>query len=183
MNGDTLIIREAADSDLDDVLFVEREAFGEDEEAELVRDLLGDPTAHPLMSLLAYEDDAPVGHVLFTSVRLTNTDDTPTCSILAPLAVVPDAQKQGVGGALVRKGLELLTESGVELVFVLGHPDYYPRHGFQPAGVLGLTAPYPILEKDAGAWMVQELTPGVLGTVSGTVMAADEVMKPEYWVE
>jgi putative acetyltransferase len=178
-----LIVRVATEADLDDVLFVEREAFGEDEEAELVRDLLGDPSAKPLLSLLAYADDAPVGHVLFTSVRLADTDDTPSCSILAPLAVVPDAQKQGVGGALVRKGLALLAESGVGLVFVLGHPEYYPRHGFQPAGVLGLTAPYPIPEKDAGAWMVQELRPGVLGTVRGTVVVADKLMKPEYWRE
>ena len=49
-----------------------------------------------------------------------------------------------------------MAESGVELVFVLGHPDYYPRHGFKPAGALGFEAPYPIPDKNVNAWMVQK---------------------------
>lgn len=174
-------IRESSDSDLNDVLFVEREAFGEDDEAELVRDLLEDPSAKPLFSLLAFQGDRPVGHILFTKVRLTNSSQK--AAILAPLAVVPDSQKQGIGGKLIEEGLELLSKSGVELVFVLGHPEYYPRHGFQPAGCLGFEASYPIPEEHADAWMVRALSPGVIGSVRGKVICADALNKPEYWLE
>lgn len=180
-------IRESADSDLHEVLRIEREAFGYDKEAELVRDLLADPTAEPRLSLLAYENDdqgeKPIGHILFTAARLEETGDKATIALLAPLAVVPDSQNRGVGGALIKQGLKQLTAAGVDLVFVLGHPDYYPRHGFRPAGTRGFSAPYPIPEKHAGAWMVQELRPGIIGTVQGRVRCAEMLDKPQHWRE
>ena len=77
----------------------------------------------------------------------------------------------------------MLKDMGSELVFVLGHPEYYPRFGFRPAGVLGLSAPYPILEKNADAWMVLALCEGVIGNVRGTVRCAHSLDKEEYWVE
>lgn len=162
-------------------LAVERAAFGGDEEAELVRDLLGDPSAEPSLSLVAYDGDAAVGHILFTSARVEGTPNGVKASILAPLAVVPAAQSQGVGGALIEEGVARLARDGVDLVFVLGHPSYYPRHGFVPAIPHGLVAPYPI-EPEA-AWMVRELTLGVLGTTVGTVVCAETMMRPELWRE
>jgi len=176
-------IREASDSDLNDVLLVEKEAFGYDKESNLVKDLLSDPSAKPLYSLLAFNDDRAVGHVLFTSARLEYIQNGALISILAPLAVIPDFQKIGVGGKLIDGGLQHLANSGVDLVFVLGHPDYYPRYGFKPAGVQGFEAPYPIPEEHANAWMVQELHPGVIGIVSGRVRCADVLNKPEHWRE
>jgi putative acetyltransferase len=71
----------------------------------------------------------------------------------------------------------------VDLVFVLGHPAYYPRFGFSPAGARGLDAPYPIPQKNAEAWMVRELRPGVIGDCSGRVICADALADPEYWRE
>jgi len=176
-------VREAIDSDLNDVLSVEKEAFGYEKEANLVKDLLSDPSASPLYSLLAFNNDRAVGHVLFTSARLEGTQNNASISLLAPLAVIPDFQKQGVGGKLIERGLKHLANSGVNLVFVLGHPDYYPRFGFKPAGVQGFEAPYPIPEEHANAWMVQELHPGVIGNVSGKVRCADMLNKPEHWRE
>ena len=178
-----MYIREGSDADLNDILFVERAAFGQDEEAELVKNLLSDPSAKPLLSLLAFKSDRPVGHILFTTARLTKSQTTAAIAILAPLAVVPDAQKQGIGGKLIETGLQFLSKSGVDLVFVLGHPEYYPRHGFKPAGRLGFEAPYPILEKNADAWMVRATRPGIIGSVCGKVICADALNKPEYWLE
>jgi putative acetyltransferase len=180
-----LHIREATPSDLSDVLSIESEAFGYTKEAELVKGLLDDPSAKPVISLLAFKDDRAVGHILFTRARLTNTDDPTAVSIaiLAPLAVLPDAQSEGVGGKLIKHGLKLLSETGVELVFVLGHPGYYPQYGFNPAGLHGFEAPYPIPEKNADAWMVQELRSGVIGNVSGKVACADVLNQPEHWRE
>jgi putative acetyltransferase len=178
-----LHIGEAGGSDLDDVLAVERAAFGSEAEADLVRALLDDPTAEPRLSLLARDGVRPVGHVLFTSVRLGGRAEQEPMAILAPLAVVPDAQGQGIGRALIEHGLSLLERSGVGLVFVLGHPGYYPRHGFEPAGRLGFDAPFPILEANADAWMVRALRPGLVGTVSGTLRCADALNEPELWQE
>ena len=166
-----------------DVLRVNKLAFGQDEEAELVNALLSDPSAQPSLSLLAEIDARPVGHILFTTAHLTGATKPATIMILAPLSVVPEAQKQGIGGQLIKAGLERLARSGVDLVFVLGHPDYYPRHGFAPAGRLGLEAPYPILEKNAGAWMVQALSPGMIGGGPGKVKCADAMSDPAYWQE
>ena len=176
-------IREATDLDLNEVLLVERLAFGQDKEAELVRVLLVDPSAKPFLSLLAFKDDKAVGHILFTTACLTKTQDTALISILAPLAIVPDFQKQGIGGRLIERGLKLLSKSGIDLVFVLGHPEYYSRYGFKPAGYLGFEAPYSIPDEHADAWMVQALRPGVIGSVSGTIMCADALNKPEFWRE
>ena len=127
----------------------------EDKEAELVRVLLVDPSAKPFLSLLTFKDKA-VGHILFTTARVTKTQDTALISILAPLAILPDFQKQGIGGRLIERGLKLLSKSGIDLVFVLGHPEYYPRYGFKPAGYLGFEAPYSIPDEHADAWMVQD---------------------------
>ncbi|MCP4021394.1 MAG: N-acetyltransferase [Desulfobacteraceae bacterium] len=178
-------IRKALDSDLTDVLKVEKLAFGEDDEAQLVDNLLKDETAKPLLSLLAFENDKAVGHILFTRAQLSEQIDGKDVSValLAPLAVLPKAQNKGVGGKLIQTGLEQLSESFVELVFVLGHPGYYPKHGFTPAGCLGLDAPYPIPVKDAGAWMVQALCPDIIGNVKAKVICANALDKPEYWQE
>lgn len=181
----TLIIRETTESDLHGLLDAERQAFGSDEGpeiVELVQGLLNDPTAEPLLSLIALSDQRVIGHILFTKAKIILYEQI-SAAILAPLAVVPDAQKKGVGGRLIMEGLRLLSEKDVELVFVLGHPDYYPRHGFKAAGPLGFEAPYPIPKEVADAWMVQELRPGVIGSVKGKVLCADVLNQPEYWCE
>ena len=178
-----LIIKKATESDLDDVLRIETEAFGHNKESNLVNDLLNDDSAKPQLSLLAMNDDGAVGHILFTRVRITGNEDALSAMILAPLAILPDAQGKGVGGRLIGEGLRQLSESKVDLVFVLGHPGYYPRFGFSPAGVLGFDSPYPIPAKDASAWMVQELRPGIIGSFSGRIICADTLSKPEHWRE
>jgi putative acetyltransferase len=179
----TMHIRTANEADLGDILHVQSHAFGHDKEAGLTHALLHDDSARPLLSLLAIDEEEVLGHILFTTVRIAGNRKTVSSMILAPLAVLPAVQNRGVGGALIRAGLDKLSAAGVDLVFVLGHPGYYPRYGFEPAGVHGLAAPYPIPEKDAGAWMVQELRDGVLGTVRGTIVCADALNQPAHWRE
>lgn len=180
-----LIIRESTDRDLPGLLTVGREAFGFEEGpeiVELITGLLADPTAEPLLSLVAVSDEKVVGHILFTRAEVSGNDKV-IASILAPLAVAPDLQKQGIGGCLIKEGLKMLSDSGTDLVFVLGHPEYYPRCGFIPAGLPGFEAPYPIPEEVAGAWMVKELKPGLIGRVKGKVQCAGFLDRPEYWRE
>lgn len=176
-------ITEAFISDLQDVLSVERAAFGQDDEADLVRRLLDDPSAQPLLSLLGWVDGRPVGHVLFTSARLDPVPHSVSLAILAPLAVVPDAQRQGVGGRLIDQGISVLSARGLGLVFVAGHPDYYLRHGFEPAMPHGLRPPFPMPSEHEDAWMVRALREGLIGSIRGRVVCADAMNRPEYWRE
>ena len=178
-----MIFKKATDSDVNDVLRIETEAFGHSKESNLVNDLLNDDSAKPLLSLLAINDDEAIGHILFTRVRITENEDALSARILAPLAILPKAQDKGVGGKLIKEGLRQLSESKVDLVFVLGHPGYYPQFGFRPAGLRGFDAPYSIPAKDAPAWMVQELRPGIIGSYSGKVICADALNNPEHWRE
>lgn len=177
-----IYIRETTDADIENILFVEREAFNSNIEANLVKYLLTDPSAKPALSLIAFIKDQAVGHILFTTAHLSSIPPV-EASLLAPLAIIPKFQKQGIGGNLIKKGIELLSKSTVDLVFVLGHPEYYPRYGFTPAGELGFEAPYPILEKDADAWMVLALHPDLIGKVAGRVVCCNALNEPQYWRE
>lgn len=179
-------IRKTVKTEKSEIINVHIQAFGEEkgpEIGELVRELLEDQTALPRLSLAAVEHDAIVGHILFTKVTIVGATRDVSAQILAPLAVLPEAQNKGVGVLLIEEGLNELRKSGVKLVFVLGHPGYYPRCGFTPAGVHGFEAPYVIPEEHSGAWMVQELFPGVIGTEKGKVQCSDVLNKPEHWRE
>jgi predicted N-acetyltransferase YhbS len=181
-----LKIRESIELDRLEINSIHIKAFGEEkgpEIAGLVNDLFDDKTAEPLLSLVAVEDEKIIGHILFTKSGVMQTDEAVSARILAPLAILPDAQGRGVGGQLIKEGLNQLKLSEVELVFVLGHPEYYPRFGFIPAGAQGYEASYHILEEHAGAWMVQELCPGVIGRVKGKVSCSDVLNQPEHWQE
>lgn len=179
-------IRDAMQTDLPSISDLALSSFGNSEGPEIVQliaDLLADATAQPVLSLVATVDDRIVGHILFSKVRLRPPGQAVSGALLAPLAVHPDFQSQGIGGQLVAAGLQHLSAAGVDLVFVLGHPGYYPRFGFSAAGIKGFETPYPIPEKNAAAWMVRELHPGIIGSKRGQVICADTLADPKYWHE
>lgn len=180
----SVCVRKAEESDREAIADAVTAAFGPAEGPEIVQliaDLSADPSAQPILSLVATIDDRVIGHVLFSSARVRTDEREPSAVILAPLAVHPAFQSRGIGGQLVTEGLRRLAEARVEVVFVLGHPNYYPRFGFAEAGVRGFDAPHPIAAKDAGAWMVLALRPGILGAVRGTVRCAHAMDDPRYW--
>ena len=102
--------------------------------------------------------------------------------ILAPLAVKPEYQRQGIGGMLIKAGIEKLQEKGSNLVFVLGHKEFYPKFGFiSDANHLGYPAPYPILEEYSDYWMVQPISPKGFEIGKGKIKCSEELNKPEHW--
>ncbi|WP_204003823.1 GNAT family N-acetyltransferase [Micromonospora lutea] len=134
-------LRDELAADRDAVHELHRLAFGDHGETvvALVRALRDDdPEA---LSLVAEEEDEVVGHVLFTRSLLDAPRRLVAVQVLSPLAVRPDRQRRGVGGALIRHGLRRLDERGVPTVFLEGDPGYYARFGFAAAGDLGFRRP------------------------------------------
>ena len=117
----------------------------------------------PELCLVATDGDGAIaGHIAFSRARLVAG---PQIVALAPMGVLPEQQRTGAGSALVTEGLRLAAETRFPLVVVVGHADYYPRFGFEPAGALGIEAPFEVPDE---AWMAYRLpayTPQARGTV------------------
>lgn len=186
MNANEITIRESSEPDRDAILAVHSDAFGSEEGpaiAELVDELLDDATARPIYSLVSEAHGRLIGHVLFTAVAIERDATQSKHQLLAPLAVVTEQQSRGIGDRMVREGLQLLSDAGVGLVFVLGYPDYYSRFGFKPAGVRGFKAPYPIPDEHAEAWMVHELKPGAVDSHEGTIKCCNALDDRQHWID
>lgn len=158
-------VRPEAAGDVEAIHRVNRLAFGQDVEADLVDALRRNGGL--VVSLVAEDDSGEIcGHVAFSEVTVTGDQGTFRSMGLAPLAVLPERQRTGAGSQLTRAGLDALRRAGHPVVFVLGHPDYYPRFGFQPAEPRGLRWERPC---SPGAFMVLELQPGTLAGRTGVV--------------
>jgi putative acetyltransferase len=114
--------------------------FGHQGEAELVRML--DADGDVMVSLVAEEDGAIVGHVLFSRMDVEADGRVITAAGLAPVSVVPGRQVQGIGDTLIRAGLAALRDQGVMMSFVLGHEAYYPRFGYSPDLAARFVSPF-----------------------------------------
>lgn len=156
-------IREEAIGDKAAVRALLLAAFETRAEADLVDTLR--ERARPLIALVAEEGGAVIGHIVFSPVVL---EGHPGLRImgLAPMAVIPSHQGEGVGSALVEEGLRRCRTEGCDAVVVLGHPAYYPKFGFQPAVRCGIRSDYEVPDD---AFMILELRPGSLAGASGTV--------------
>jgi len=157
------IIRPEQSADHAAIFEVNRLAFGQDAEARLV-DALRDG-GYVRASLVAETDGQVVGHILFSDLRIITDTGTIPALALAPMAVLPEFQKQGIGSALVRTGLAHCQEQGHRIVIVLGHPNFYPRFGFSAKLAESLSSPF----GGGEVWMAAELVPGSLGGVAGQV--------------
>lgn len=146
-----MIIRDASPADVAAIHALVAAAFGQPDEAHLVDRLRADGEA--LVELVAEAEGRIVGHIMFSRLGIGAI----TGAALAPLAVAPAHQRSGIGAALIRAGLDRCRALGVPAVVVLGHPDYYPKFGFDAALAVGLRAPF------AGpSLMAIELTPRAL---------------------
>ena len=160
-------IRAAIPEDYRTIFEINAQAFPTHAEASLVELLRQRPQFISELSLVADEDLVLVGHILFTPIAIDSpTGQSSTSLALAPMAVLPERQRNGIGSALVRNGLELAKKMNYDAVIVLGHPEFYPYFGFRPASAWGIRAPFEVPDE---AFMALELTSGALNNVMGIV--------------
>jgi putative acetyltransferase len=156
-------IRPERPEDILGIRHVNLTAFDTAAEAGLVDALR--QRAQPIVSLVAVDGEAVVGHILFSPVTLPPHADLQIMG-LAPMAVLPDRQRQGIGSALVRTGLDECRRIGFGAIVVLGHAEYYPRFGFVPASTFGLRSEYDVPDD---VFLALELFPGALRQRAGTI--------------
>ena len=155
-------IRKEQPQDIPIIHRVNKRAFGQLLEADLVDRLRRN--CKELLSLVAVVGNEIVGHILFSSVRVEGEGTTAEGMALAPMAVLPEYQRQGIGSELVRAGITRLTSSGCAFVIVLGHADYYPRFGFEPASRYGVRSEWEVPDD---AFMILVLSESVKQGISG----------------
>ncbi len=158
-----MLIRAEARGDRDAVHDLNVSAFETSAEARLVDALRGGPG--PLISLVAVAERDIVGHIMFSPVTLTGHGELAILG-LAPMAVAPKRQRQGIGSSLVRAGLKDCERRGIDAVFVLGHPGYYPRFGFVPASRFAIGSEFNVPED---VFLARQCKPGTLEGRTGTL--------------
>lgn len=162
-------LRDETAADIDAIRAVNVAAFAGEAEANLV-DALREH-GRVLLSLVARRDGRVVGHLLASPASIVGEGRRTPCAALGPMAVAPDMQSRGIGSQLMRRVLDRLRDGGHRIVVLLGHPDYYPRFGFEPGAPLGIRCPYDAPDE---AWLVLGLQPGSLDGVAGVVEYAPE---------
>ncbi|MBD2097088.1 N-acetyltransferase [Trichocoleus sp. FACHB-591] len=130
-------------------------AFEQGEEARLVEKIRLSDRYIPELALVAEKEGVVVGHILFSYIDLVGAETLPVLG-LAPLAVHPQYQRQGIGSALVQAGMAKAEERGEAIAIVLGHPPFYSRFGFEPSVAYGIESPFPV---PAEFYMVTFLQP------------------------
>lgn len=161
-------VRPATAADLDAIVAVHRAAFRRDAEADLVKRLV--EAGRDTISLVAVDDDDVVlGHVMFSPVTVEEGDDGKALG-LAPIAVLPEQQRQGIGRALIEEGIGACFVRDARAIFVLGSPAYYAGFGFAKASAYGLHDAF----QGGNAFQVLALTVDGLGDYRGRVDYAPE---------
>lgn len=159
--------------DVERIAEVNRQAFGQEDEARIVDALRSAGVL--TYSFVAIEDGNPVGHLAMSPVTIESVRDSRRVLGLAPMAVLPGKQGRGIGSRLVRHALAAARQDGHPAVVVLGHPRYYPRFGFEQAGRHGIVYEFPVRPE---AFMVVELLAGSLETLAGTAHYAPQIYDP-----
>lgn len=160
-------IRAEHKTDYQQVYKVHQKAFGQEEEGQIVEKIRKSDGFVPELSLVAEIDGAVVGHILFSKIHIETKHGNKESLSLAPMAVLPDFQKQGIGGKMIKAGIKKAGELGFDSIIVLGHPDYYPNFGFEKASKWKITCPFEVPDE---AFMAMELKEGVLANSAGQVV-------------
>ena len=142
-------IRQENQKDYEEVYMVVKTAFetaehSDGNEHDLVVALRNSDSFIPELSLVAVKEDKIVGYILFTKIKIENHEEI----ALAPLAVLPEYQKQGIGSMLIEQGHKIAKQLGYHYSIVLGSENYYPKFGYIPAIQYGIQAPFDVADEN-----------------------------------
>jgi len=147
------------------------EPISDHQEQFLVERLRTSPAFIPELSLVAEVDKKIVGHILLTKLKIKNEQTAFDSLALAPVSVLPNYQRKGIGGQLIKQAHSIAKALGHTSIVLLGHAHYYPRFGYQPAHLFGITFPFEAPKENC---MVLALTENGLDGISGTVVYPKE---------
>lgn len=152
------------------------EEFSDHREHYLVQRLRNDAKFIPELSMVAEIDNKLAGYILMTEAFIAGPEGSQKTLALAPIAVSIAFQKKGIGSKLMRYAHEKARELGYTSIVVIGHEDYYPKFGYQPAHIFGITFPFKVPEGNA---FVMELEKDALLGVQGKVIYANTFLEAE----
>lgn len=159
-------IREEKENDYEAVYTVVRDAFGSAEHADgneqdLVNALRKGAAYIPELSLVAEEHGKIIGHIMFTKAKVGED----VVLALAPLSVLPEYQRKGIGTALIKEGHRIAQKLGYGYSVVLGSEKYYSRAGYVPADTLGIQPPFDVPRENFMAYQTGENFQRVNGVI------------------
>ncbi|MHC5076186.1 MAG: GNAT family N-acetyltransferase [Planctomycetota bacterium] len=162
-------IRQEQPEDITAIRMINELAFGRPEEADIVDKLR--ENCSDTLSLVAVQEGQIIGHIFFSPVVIENDEKEIHGMGLAPMAVIPDYQRKGVGSMLVKAGIEKIKQTLCPFIIALGHPEFYPCFGFERASIYGIRSQWEVPDE---AFMVLILDNEVMSGVSGTASYREE---------
>ncbi|MEK6755157.1 MAG: N-acetyltransferase [Bacteroidota bacterium] len=163
------IVRREQPQDVPKIREVNKRAFGQEQEASVVDKLR--ENCNSILSLVALAGNEVVGHILFSPTVIEGKNGRLVGSCLAPLAVLPEYQRRGIGSELVQTGVARIREGGCPYIIVLGHPEYYARFGFEPASRFGISSEWQVPDE---AFMILMLNRRAMKDISGVAKYREE---------
>lgn len=161
------VIRSETPKDFEQITILNDLAFKRPNEGLMISALRKNNKFIPELSLVAEIDSKIVGHILFFPLNIISGEKNYEVLSLAPLAVLPEYQKKGIGKELVTEGLKKSKDMGYKAIVVLGHPTYYPKFGFEPASKWNIKPPFDDVPDEAS--MGLELLEGFLRDKAGGI--------------
>jgi predicted N-acetyltransferase YhbS len=143
------------------------ETYSDKKEHLLVNRIRKSDAFIPELSLIALnQHKVVIGHILLSKIKIVDGDNTVDSLALAPVSVIPEYQKKGIGSQLIHTALKNAKNLGYHSVIVLGHKSYYPKFGFKPASLWNIQSPFEVPDE---VFMALELTHHSLEKVQGVV--------------
>ena len=154
---ENIIIREEKEKDFKNVYELVRESFKSAEhcdgnEQDLVEALRKGKSFIKDLSLVAEINGKIVGHILFSKGYVEDREVV----VVAPLSVLPDYQRKGIGKALLNEGNRIAKDLGYKYSMVLGSEKYYPKFGYVPAELYGIKPTFDVPSENFMALKLDE---------------------------
>jgi len=170
-----ITIRKEEEKDHKQIYEVNKLAFQQENEGKLIEKIRNTENFIPELSIVAEIDNRIVGHILFSKIKIVGKSVYESLA-LAPMAVIPEFQKKGIGSELVKIGIKMAKKLGFDSIIVIGHKEYYPKFGFQRASKWNIKCPFEVPDE---VFMAIELTEKAFEGKAGTVEYPDEFNEVE----